>query len=270
MKKIFSSPARKGFTLIELLVVIAIIAILAAMLLPALAKAKEKAKRMQCLNNVHQIEVGLNTIAIDTRDKLPEFTPTGNAKWAWDLPDPTAQNLLTAGLTKKSFYDPGTEPKFTDVENWSGPGMGVSSTLWNFGVTANPPATTDIHVIGYAFAFYGDASQLDPTNQNTTLLAESVTIGNQRVMMPVSQRVLIADAIISQYANLPITAADNFSAINGGFMQNGAVYPHTSPHVIKGMPTGGDIGYKDGHAEWRKFILMSPRTKAGAAEVFWW
>ena len=113
-------------------------------------------------------------------------------------------------------------------------------------------------------------SLLALTNQNTTLQSESITMLTGTVKIGVSDRVLIADAILSDNATQPAYAhgENNYGNVVGGFR-----LPHTSPHIGKGnVPSGGMVGFKDGHVVWHRFndkvSPFLPRTTGG--KVFWW
>jgi prepilin-type N-terminal cleavage/methylation domain-containing protein/prepilin-type processing-associated H-X9-DG protein len=131
-------PQRGGFTLIELLVVIAIIGILAAMLLPALARAKGRAKTIGCLNNLKQIQLCWHLYALDNNDFLvpnnsvTSVTTSGSAGAlakgvSWCLADPTAVNVENGMLFQYN----------KSVAIYHCP---ADLSTWPDGDTSNPPS----------------------------------------------------------------------------------------------------------------------------------
>jgi prepilin-type N-terminal cleavage/methylation domain-containing protein/prepilin-type processing-associated H-X9-DG protein len=101
-----TNPRIAGFTLIELLVVIAIIAILASILLPALARAKFRAKLLNCTSNFKQWGLAVNMYAPENNEYLPRWDATAGGGWMWDEGIQFIPIMRQYGMTFDMFFCP--------------------------------------------------------------------------------------------------------------------------------------------------------------------
>jgi len=253
--------ATAAFTLRELVVVMAVLSLLGGTLIASMHRAALwRIKKAQCAANLRQFAQATQLYATDNQDRLPEIT---SGSWAWDFPGYTADAFLGFGMGKRTFYCPGTTPRFNDTYNFLN---SAPNSLWNYWGNSS----SGFRVIGYVAAFNGGTLSL--TNQNRTILPEPPKLNSVTYLStpPNHERVLLTDATISE--NQGGTAANpapagSFVNVPGGFL-NGSI-PHISPHLNGNLPAGGNLAFKDGHVDWHQFSKMSQRA-TGSSRGFWW
>jgi len=265
----------RGFTLIELLVVIAIIAILAAMILPALAKAKAKAQQTYCLNNMRQWGLGCQVYASDSSDFIPRdgtddggsyvtYTPgdvglagSPSYQYAWfnaippnvgDHPLSYYCGLPITGAAKARLPFPGVMNNGATAM-WHCPTVQVSAT--------------DLFLSGGQYGFFSYVMNLDLKAQ------EYIHSGYARMNNPImpkmaqvrqpSNTVLLTEAAFSP-------TLENFSDVPMTASQNGTFPAARWTYFPQRHNGGGMLVFLDGHSSYFKRSYVINQNAASAPD----
>ncbi|MGA2180885.1 MAG: prepilin-type N-terminal cleavage/methylation domain-containing protein [Verrucomicrobiota bacterium] len=166
-----AQPApQRGFTLIELLVVIAIIAILAAILLPALARAKSRALRMQCMNQMRQLDLGINLFVGDNSETFPAAgyqASAGVLTWdSWVYPYVGGSSGLSLIQAETGYYavDPSDAQALNcgiGLKIMACPADNFQKVSW-MNASGNPQFSTRTYAMNSAGFTYGTDIQVNP------------------------------------------------------------------------------------------------------------
>jgi prepilin-type N-terminal cleavage/methylation domain-containing protein len=238
-----SQLLQKGFTLIELLVVIAIIAILAALLLPALAKAREKAVRILCTSNQKQWGVAVTMYGNDNREYFPANATSDSASgFAWvglNLNTNFFPNYLYPNRPGKTTTGTTTTRNKQDV-------LYCPTDEWHRGVESE---SDRVNLIGYQLLPGRDSAGWP--DYNDFKLAEWMY--RKKLGGPYRKAPVMIDKIqaTGTYPSLTWSGSTGVSSKS---------FPFANHRNAAGISIGGNFLYEDGSVLWRKFALAGYRN----------
>ena len=239
---------KKAFTLIELLVVVAIIAVLVALLLPALSTARELARRSVCGSNLKQYYIGIYSYAEDNNDWLPPFDTwlierRGNSLGGW----PTRMSVTlrdiyqSYGLHRDVFFCPSLlSQNPTAINSWD-PAWGVGTAyVYSAGMRYN--------VWPNSWSHYIVPCKLDEDGEYDK--------GGVHYSVPAAERILVTDQVEQQATNSTVWFGNHFP-----FFSVGA--PDSPP-----KQAGANELHMDGHVKWYQSGQM--KRMLYSAGPWWW
>ncbi len=252
--------ASRAFTLIELLVVIAIIAILAAALLPALAKAKQRALQANCLSNLRQWGMSIQMYSPDNNDCLPrDGMPVGDAEYpdsgnAGNPRDPVAWfNVLPDLLNEHplSYYasQPGYAyqkfPPFNGGKMWECPGSSLT--------VAEAKKVTGAGAGG--FFSYGMNIDLKRVNASPyTKAMDYPAMPKMSFLRQPAATVFMFDIVFNPNTEKDVNGSPTYNSVNPAGRQNSFASRHNK---------GGIINFFDGHAAYFKLSYIQKNPSSG-------